>query len=187
MTPGVYFGLSRMLVVYSQVSIEETIQTTKHEGFHQYCHEYLDNIPSWFNEGLAEVFSGTELVVHKGKKTMRIRPIASRLKALVEYIEVRGEKHMPTVPKLMRMTQAEMYEPMMRSVHYHMAWAICYFCIQGKNKSYQSALKKYFKALTKGKNRKEAYESTFGRLDMRRFQMEWKEFLNETYKMDKGI
>ncbi len=45
-TVGTYHPLPRTLMLYLRPDEADTISTLKHEGFHQYCHEYLDNIPT---------------------------------------------------------------------------------------------------------------------------------------------
>ena len=178
---GVYMSLSRRLMLYKKETMESTLMTLKHEGFHQYCHEYLDNIPSWFNEGLADTFAATELVVKKKKRSMRLLPNSERITYLKRAL--RGGNY-PSLAKLMNMTQREMYDVendgKMMYLHYCQAWGICYFCITGKSSKYRASLKTYFKLLRKGKTGSEAYESTFGRLNMRKFQEEWTAYMLST-------
>ncbi len=186
---GVYMPFSRRLMLYQNEQMGDTLKTLKHEGFHQYCHEYLDNIPQWFNEGLADYFSASELVVNGKIRGMRIRPVKERISYLVRSFEVGAR--MPSLPELMHMTQREMYDTDNDSksayLHYCQAWSICFFCIDGRKSGYRSALINYFKALRRGKSGDEAYSATFGQLNMKNFENEWRSFMQKTFETDKGI
>jgi tetratricopeptide (TPR) repeat protein len=180
MSAGLYMSLPRRLMLYRhEKDVEETFMTLKHEGFHQYCHEYLENIPSWFNEGLADYFSASELVVTGKKRAMRILPNKKRLDYLCRALEARAG--MPSLPSLMKMSQAQMYDlengSKMAYLHYCQAWAICYFSIESGSDAYRGALKSYFQALRKGENQSRAYAKSFGGLNMKKFEEEWRDFM----------
>ncbi|MEM7164398.1 MAG: DUF1570 domain-containing protein [Planctomycetota bacterium] len=186
---GVYWPLARRIMLFKKPDMAKTLITLKHEGFHQYCHEYLDNIPSWFNEGLADYFSASQLVKKGNRRVMKIRPAADRLKFMITILNRKIPR--PTVAELMNMSQAEMYDMRNKNKrmyqHYCQAWAVVYFCIEGGNRKYQKALKEYFKSIRKGKTGAEAYRVTFGRLNMNKFEEEWQSFMQRTYSTDKGI
>ena len=80
------------------------------------------------------------------------------------------------------MSQQEMYEPSLMGVHYAQSWAMIHFMIEGGKPVYKTSLMDYFKALQKGMDRHEAYAATFGKLDMQKFDAEWKR-----YAMSLGI
>lgn len=186
---GHYKPFSRRLVLYRDENLGETMKTLKHEGFHQYCHDYLDNIPQWFNEGLGDYFGPSELVMVAGKRMMRIRPDKGRMGDMMFIFRERVP--MPTIPQLMQMSQAEMYDiangGRMGAAHYAQAWSVVYFCIEGGDEGRRNALKNYFKALRQGKSQRAAYETTFGRFDMKKFEEEWRRFLQKTASEDPGI
>lgn len=175
---GVYMSLSRRLMLYKLKTMEETIMTLKHEGFHQYCHEYLENIPPWFNEGLADTFAATELVEKGKKRGMQLLPNSKRIDYLARALSRGG---FPSLKEIMHMSQPQMYdvenENRAMYLHYCQAWSICYFCIMAGNSKYQSCLKNYFKLLRKGKSQDEVYDATFGQLNMRLFQEQWHAFM----------
>jgi hypothetical protein len=50
--------------------------------------------------------------------------------------------------------------------------------IEGNKPEYKRILIAYFGALRKGKDLDEAFDSTFGKLDMGKFDMEWKGFIS---------
>jgi len=188
-TGGYYTPLSRRLMLFRSPDEARTMGTLKHEGFHQYCHDYLENIPQWFNEGLGDYFAASELVMDGKKRMMRIRPNKGRLNDLM--MVLRAGIDLPSIPELMNMSRAEMYDirggGKMAAVHYCQAWSVVYFCIDGGNEAYRNALKNYFKALRQGKSGRVAYESTFGRFDMKRFEEEWLRFVRKLAQDDPGI
>lgn len=170
-TYGFYDPLFRRLMLYQQEELEGTLMTLRHEGFHQYCDDYSNSIPQWFNEGLADYFAPAQRV--PGKKQVRIGPNPRRLGPIAEIIQHNAN---PSVSELLNMSYEQMYHPVRIGIHYAQAWSIVYFCIDGGNSTYQKTLVNYFKALRKGKNQYDTYLLTFGKLDMDRFEREWRNF-----------
>ena len=80
----------------------------------------------------------------------------------------------PAASELMLMTRAEMYGGRV-IVNYSMAWGIMYYIAETGD--YNKVLVAYFKALQKGMDLNEAYASTFGKLDMAKFDREWRAFI----------
>ncbi len=179
-TAGFYDGLFKRLNLHRQKSVEDTLMVLKHEGFHQYCHEHLEDIPTWFNEGLAEYFAASEPIKEQGKlRGMKMKAHPWRMYSIAKAVR---DGQAPSIQKLMLMSQAEMYEEEHVQLHYSQAWSLCHFCIDGGVPEYQSALKKYFKSLTSGKDREESYHSTFGKLKMAEFERRWKDHVLELAK-----
>ncbi|MGE3163566.1 MAG: tetratricopeptide repeat protein [Planctomycetota bacterium] len=170
---GYYDPQFRRLMLYQYPQLDTTLRVFKHEGFHQYCHEYLDYIPSWFNEGLADYFSASEPVQSKGKTVMRIIPNDERLRWLKSAMR---QGHDFSARRLMNMTQAEMYREDMH-LNYAHGWSLVYFSIHGANGKYRPVLVKYFKELRKKTPWTEVYDKTYGRVNMKAFEKEWTDFL----------
>ena len=172
-------------------SSHETQKVLKHEGFHQYIDEYLDGVPAWYNEGLAEYFSATQKVMVGKKRAMKVRPEKQNLQIMVAIFQGRTRFQYTPVAELMNMSQYEMYDVanghQKQGLHYAQSWSIVYFCAEGGNGKYRAALKKYFKVLRKGKSIKEAYKATFGKFNMKRFEEEWKNFILKLANTDAGI
>ncbi len=55
-TAGVYLPLVRELALWVPEVTANLENTVRHEGFHQFLHVFADDVPLWFNEGLAQVF-----------------------------------------------------------------------------------------------------------------------------------
>jgi hypothetical protein len=53
---GVYRPRLRELCVFLHEDRRQLKDTIRHEGFHQYLHQFVNDAPIWFNEGYAEYF-----------------------------------------------------------------------------------------------------------------------------------
>lgn len=169
MAGGHYEPDFRILVLFRQGAT--TITVLYHEAFHQFIHDYIEQPPQWFNEGVADYFGGFRYVA--ARKAVVPRPNTMRLAGIKAVIQA-GRYADPG--ELMLMTQAEMYDPQMVAIHYAQAWSMVYFMLENKKGKYRKTLVRYFDALRKGKNIEEAYKTTFGRTDMERFERDWKSF-----------
>ena len=174
MSAGYFDTLLRKLVIYKQSPARETLSTLYHEAFHQFLQDYQEQAPQWFNEGLGDYFGAYEYAREGKRELMRSRPDVGRLNNVQAAIYY---KKCPPAAELMVMTQQEMYEPSMVGIHYAQAWAMIYFMIEGGKPVYKTTLMNYFKALQKGMDRHEAYAATFGKLDMQKFDAEWKGYV----------
>jgi hypothetical protein len=101
---------------------------------------------------------------------MRAHPNPWRL----QYIKGAIQRELtPSPDELMQMTQREMYSGNV-GIHYAMAWSLVYFMLE--EGSYAKILVRYFQALRRGKGTEEAYDETFGKIDMLAFEKRWKDF-----------
>ena len=172
-TGGYYDTFFRKLVLFRMPRKEVTISVLQHEALHQYLDDYLAEAPQWFNEGMGDYFAGFEYVKNGKDERMIPRAFRERLPD-IKRVVMFPELCVPS-PELMAMTQAEFYEPKMRGYHYAQAWGMIYYI--GESEKYKPVLLAYFKALQKGADINDAYSSTFGKLDMARFDQEWKTFI----------
>ncbi|MFN0060676.1 MAG: tetratricopeptide repeat protein [Planctomycetota bacterium] len=180
-TAGFYDPLFKHLNVSWRGNEEETLMVLKHEGFHQYCHQYLEDIPQWFNEGLAEYFAASKITVKKNKRLIEMGPHPWRLHSIATAIEA---NQYPTIKELMHMSQTEMYEPSKMQLHYSQAWSICNFCADGADGKYRPTMRKYFKSLIGGKSQAEAFDNSFGKVNMSAFENEWREYVLKMWKTE---
>ncbi len=171
-TLGYYFPATRTLHLFEQKSHADTLATLYHEGFHQYLHEYIEQIPTWFNEGLAECFSGA--IISPDGKQAELVPDPGRLGYIRAVIQDRA---CPTAAELMTMSHEEMYGQNI-GIHYAQAWAIIFYCLQGGNSGHRNVLGNYFRALRKGLDQQEAFEQTFGKVDMKRLETNWRNYVD---------
>jgi hypothetical protein len=180
---GFYSPLTRILVVlYREDNPEQSILVLNHEAMHQFVHDNLNNAPMWFNEGLGDYFGPYERV---GKSRMKSAPNTMRLNdhpsgALgIKTLMAKGL--VADLRDLMLKTQAEFYDmrlidPRTPAVsrNYAQAWSIMYFLHETKTgQGYMKHLLKYYSLLRKGRHFHEAFEESFGKIDLDAFRHDW--------------
>lgn len=170
---GHYDGLFRRLYLYRYENPEDTILVLNHEGLHQFLHDYIASAPQWFNEGVADFFGPAIKEVVDGRPVMRIRPNWWRLDTLKI---ARSRGLMVPTAELMNMSQREMYGEK-AAICYAQAWAIVYYCCFGPSESHRSLLLSYWAELRKDRGIHEAYDRTFGKINMQKFEEEWQRYI----------
>jgi tetratricopeptide (TPR) repeat protein len=170
---GHFDPLFKQLFLFRYPKASDTRLVLYHEGFHQFLDAILDvKPPQWFNEGVADFFGPSKYVDEGGEEGMEMRTNPWRLDTVKRMI--RRDQVTP-FEKLMTMSQAEMYGRNAGG-HYAQAWSIIYFLVRADEGAYHKYLKSYFKALRKGKDRNEAYESAFGRANMQAIEERWRAY-----------
>lgn len=171
---GHFDPVFKQLYLFQYRKMSDTLLVLYHEGFHQ----FLDGIlkkkpPQWFNEGVADFFGPSQHVKEGKSEGMKIRPNPWRLKLVQRLIQT-GR----TVPfkKLMRMSQREMYGKDAGN-HYAQSWSMIYFFCQADDRKYFKYMKKYFKALRRGKDRFKAYDYAFKKTDMSKLEARWRQYI----------
>ncbi len=173
---GYYSPMLRQLLLYEDEFDEtqaETLETLYHEGFHQFLHSLLPEmaLPSWFDEGLAEYFAGSELQPDGSLETGRI--VAGR-QALLEYIVQSGQPHVP-FPQLMRLTQAEFYAN--AGVCYAQAWSMIHFFRRGAPRPVAEGFLRYIDLLKQGLPNHAALEVAFDGIDWTAVEAAWRQYV----------
>ncbi|MEZ6186147.1 MAG: DUF1570 domain-containing protein [Planctomycetota bacterium] len=169
----------KQLFLYRYPEESDTLLVLYHEGFHQFLDGVLEQpAPQWLNEGLADYFGPSDYV-EAPRPGMKIRPNPWRTKR-VRKLVAKGED----VPfeRLMTMTQAEMYAAASVSDHYAQAWAMVYFLCEADGRAYFDPLKRYFKALSRGKDAREAFDDSFAKVDLDALQARWRAFVTDELK-----
>ncbi len=171
-----YEPLVRKLVLFKYAKDSETFLVLNHEAFHQFLHDYLDVAPQWFNEGMADYFGAFELEFARGSRRRLVaKPNPWRIGLIQRAI--RYNRCQPT-EELMIMSHSEMYSSDSISVNYAQAWGIIYFIYEGGRKQgYDKLLGGYFRALRNGHDLEKAYKGSFGKLNMKKFDRQWKGFI----------
>ncbi|MBI5361233.1 MAG: DUF1570 domain-containing protein [Planctomycetes bacterium] len=150
---------------------EPTKKVLYHEGFHQYIHTGIEEIPIWFNEGCAEWFYGTTL---KNKTVVSKGDICPRLPELQE--AVNGGK-IQSLDVLMNLSHKE-FMGETASLNYAQSWSIIHFCLNYENGKYKGYLEKYFNALKANKPAKDALDASFKTVkDFNKMEQEWKDYV----------
>ncbi|MCZ6690590.1 MAG: DUF1570 domain-containing protein [Planctomycetota bacterium] len=171
-TGGYYSPFIRKLVLFDTGNQERNLTTLYHEAFHQYLHYYLERAPQWFNEGHGDFFGACRK--KQGAKEFEIKPNLGRLRWIQSGL---GEGKYQPLPRLMTMTRGELYDPKTVSMNYAQSWSFVYFLRQYQEGKYRPLLKKYYGQLQAGRGRRDAYNRTFGKLNMKRMEEQWKGFI----------
>ena len=171
---GHYDPFFRQLFIFRYPKEKDTLLVLNHEAFHQYLQDYLEVAPQWFNEGLGDYFGAFKYLKVGKKEYMQPRPNHWRLKLIQKVIPA---QRCVAAPELMTMSRKEMYDPQKAAIYYAQSWGMIYFMFEGKQRSYGKVLIRYFEALRKGMDIEEAYNATFGKIDMVRFDRHWKDFI----------
>ncbi|MBI4586549.1 MAG: tetratricopeptide repeat protein [Planctomycetes bacterium] len=174
MAGGHYSPIFRRLFLFKYPKKEDTFLVLRHEAFHQFLHDYMELAPSWFNEGLADYFGAFQHERQGGVDRMVSRPNSWRLQAIQYFIP--AQRALPSVD-LMQMTQAEMYDPEVIGVCYAQSWAMFYFIFENNKYDYKNVVSGYFNALTKGHDPEKAFEQSFAKINLSKFDKEWKNFI----------
>lgn len=147
-TLGVYLPSLRELCVYLHEDRTELQNTIRHEAFHMFLHEFVDDAPIWFNEGYAEFFGFSRRVAGKAAIGRVATDQAGLARALLT-------KFKP-VAELMRMEpRAFMADA---GVHYVQSWALVQMLRYSKEPRLAGCLGRYFDALLSGRSASEAYD-----------------------------
>lgn len=147
-TLGMYVPAIRELCVFLHEDRPELSNTLRHEAFHQYLHQFMDEVPIWFNEGYAEYFGfsrrkqGKALVGQVGEDQ------ASLAKTLLPQFTPLRDLFVMEPAKFMA-------KPV---VHYVQSWAVIHLLRAPPDPAMKDLLDRYFDTLLEGRSQTEAYE-----------------------------
>lgn len=147
-TLGMYLPAMRELCVYLHEDRGELQNTIRHEAFHLFLHEFLDDAPIWFNEGYAEFFGFSRRVSGKAAVGKVAADQADLARLLLP-------KFKP-VSALMRMEPPAFMED--AGVHYVESWALIQVLRETKDPKLAGILDRYFDALLAGRSGAQAYD-----------------------------
>jgi hypothetical protein len=148
---GAYMPRLRQLVLWVPDDRTSLWKTTKHEGFHQYLHNFVADAPRWFNEGHAEYY---EISGYEGGflRTGKINTY---------HVETLQEETAALTPlkSLLRMDGSEFWEG--ADLHYPQSWALVQFLRHPPKDTYKGLIDTYFALLREGKSGDAAYNTVF--------------------------
>jgi tetratricopeptide (TPR) repeat protein len=142
--------------------------------YHEYTHLFVNNnsgnVPAWFNEGLAEVYS--TLSVTDEQKVVLGRPIASHVLLL------RDKKMLPLKLLFQVDHQSPYYnERDKQSVFYAESWALMHNLVLGKNGERVPQVGKFIELMSANVPVEQAFQQAFG-MDIERMEKELREYIN---------
>lgn len=146
-TLGMYLPNLRELCIYLHEDRPELSNTIRHEGFHQYIHDFIDDVPIWFDEGFAEYFGFSRRERSK-----------ARVGQVGEQQELLARAYLPRFSPLDRMFLMEPEEFMAQAnVHYVESWAVVHMLRETVEPSLKGVLDRYVDAIFAGRSQRQAY------------------------------
>jgi hypothetical protein len=163
----------------------DTIDTMLHEGFHQFVHMFVPNIPMWFDEGLAEYFGPSQFL---GKRKLKIGVVLrggdTGFETRYGVIKAAIEEDDPIAPLSLKDFMSEKNtdfggEGDRVDVNYAQAWSLIHFLLHSKSMGSKgkTLIKAFFKAMRTGKTGQEAFDDTFGKLNLDKLEKAWKQYV----------
>lgn len=151
--------------------------------FHEYTHLLINNtsgnVPTWFNEGLAEYYSTTTIT--DDQKFVLGKPIGSHVYLL-------REKKMLPLRTLFQVDQKSPYynERDKQSVFYAQSWALMHYLILGKGAQRTNQIGKFMDALTANVPVEQAFQRAF-EMTFEQMEKELREYIrNDRYPVVSG-
>ncbi len=158
---------------------DDALDTMFHEGFHQFIHMYLPDVPDWFNEGFAEYF-GPSRIVSADKLEVGIvkkddpEGFYTRYSRIKEVLDTGKPVPHLSLEQFVKQTDKQFDESKDRNnVNYAQAWSFIHFLLHGCGDGGRRMVKVYFTALREGKPRAQALEEAFGKVDWRALEAQW--------------
>ena len=159
----------------------DAVDTIFHEGFHQFIHNSVPDMPLWFNEGLAEYFGPSILLDSKrlrvGTFVRSGKVYPSRFEIIKEAIDSSSAL---SLRSFMSQTDAQFMQGGARtSINYAQSWAVMHFLLHDPRvaKKGRKVIREYFTKLKEGSTKDEAFKETFGKLDLLKLDAAWKSYI----------
>lgn len=146
-TAGAYVPTLRVLIAWIPEDRPEFVRTLRHEGFHQYVHNFVDGLPHWFNEGYAEYFGNSVVEGSRLKDDGRDAEYARIWEAV-------GTPEFTPLDKLLRTSGSEFMAN--ADTHYPESWLLIRALESTSDKDLRKLLPAFFDAMLAGKSADEA-------------------------------
>jgi len=163
---------------------EAMVNVIQHEGFHQYIYFATgeQHTAVWFNEGNATFFEGID---YKGKNSfIKDTKRLTRVAALLESADIN---------RLLSMSHREFYG-INKNQNYTLAYGLMFFLHKGSrimSKKYQNNYEKiptkYYQAILKNRNAKQATKIAWQGVDMKKFNKAFNKFWSKKSLIKKAI
>ena len=168
-TLGMYSGALKQLLIRHAESQDDYLNTTRHEGFHQYLDAFPIEQPIWLNEGLAEYFAAARsngAAWHDGAlevgRLSVLRQLgtldgglAQQLLPLEKFVTLRSQEFMANA-----------------QVGYAQAWAFVHF-LRHSSVQNKDSFKRLIRELMAGRSTEDAVRSAFRGVDWKRLDAEF--------------
>ncbi|MCP3917727.1 MAG: DUF1570 domain-containing protein [bacterium] len=114
---GLYSPWLDQLLIWNLPEHDEMMQTVRHEGLHQYLDSIMSDPPSWFNEGLAEVYEVADFTKLETRQFLVNR----------RHIDTLAELELVPLDEFLYQAPSEFYAD--SRAHYAQAWAFVHFLL----------------------------------------------------------
>jgi hypothetical protein len=164
---GVFFPLTKELQVCDVLDDPSGMKTCAiafHEGFHQYFDRIVptESIPYWANEGLGDYFGGA--VLDTG--ILRVGQLQrGRLTTLFQLGAI-------PLDDLMNDDGVDFMRNGFQ--RYAQSWSVVHYLMEGDGEKWKPLLVAYLEHLRAGRSPVNAYNRTFGRIDMDELEAGWR-------------
>ncbi len=149
-TAGMYSSVVKQLLIWNLPNHESILETIRHEGFHQYLDDLVEDAPKWFNEGLATYYEGSKLV--KGRwSDGDLRP---------EYVDVLKKKALVPLGKFLRLPGREFMDDKGIDLSYAESWAFVHYLLSSGPEN-KKLFDRMFDALAGGARARAAVDQVF--------------------------
>jgi len=158
--------------------LDRILAVLRHEGWHQFIHEVIENIPPWVDEGLAEYFRFARV---EGSRLIQGEMPARDIRMVRGFLQ-RGK----TIPleELMQIdlrtwNQTLREEPLRGSLQYRQSFTLVHFLLHADRGRYRKYLFRYLNMLEDGVSRERARKRAFGS-DLGRLRKTWAAYVRKT-------
>ena len=162
----------------SNRSLKRTLQ---HEGFHQFASNLFPNLPTWANEGLAEVFERGVLVDGKVVLGEVSRTDIRRLTSAMK------EGRFRSINQILSVEQSEWNQQVVSGSageNYLQAWNICHCFLYAEDSKYQKQFMNFLKGINQGMEWKASFVNAFGVPDFDSMNEVWFRYVESASPMD---
>ena len=157
--------------------LDRILGVLRHEGWHQFVHEVIENIPPWVDEGLAEYFrfarvEGGKLILGEmpGRDIRMVRGLLQRRQTIPL------EELMRIDLRAWNRTLRE--EPRRGSLQYRQSFTLVHFLLHADRGRYRKYLYRYLNMLEDGVSRERARKRAFGS-DLGRLRKAWAAYIRK--------
>ena len=163
---------------YSRTDMESVLQ---HEGFHQFARYLFPRLPSWANEGLAEIFQrGVEI---DGK--IVLGEVSPRdLKMLTKATEARQFRSFAQFFTMDQRVWNQHVQFGQANTNYLQAWCLVHFFLYADDAKYQPAFMDFLVGLNRELPWEEAFVRAYGTPDFSAMEQRWLKYLDELQPAD---
>jgi len=159
---------------------DQTLTVLQHEGFHQFTYYYIgEALPTWVDEGLAQYFE--DGIVVDDRQFRFGFANASRIAVVQQAIEADDAFAFDTLLTM----SAELWRQVVAgsqqrsAVLYGQAWSMVYFLVHADDGKYRKAFETYLQLISRGIERREAFELAFETRDTDAFRRRWEKFIRD--------